>query len=86
MAHAGILYDKYTVIQKLQKRGFSHEQAEGIAEILTDSDTSAVVTKADLEVALAKQSATLIKWVAGTLVAHGVATAGLTVALLQLLR
>ena len=41
------------------------------------------MTKADLEIALAKQSATLIKWVAGTLVAHGVAAAGLTVALLQ---
>ena len=48
MANAGILYDKYTVIQKLQKRGFSHEQAEGIAEILSEGDASQVASKADL--------------------------------------
>jgi hypothetical protein len=41
--------------------------------------------KDDLEVALAKQTVALIKWVAGILVAHGVATAALTVALMQLL-
>jgi hypothetical protein len=45
MAHAGILYDKHAVIQKLQKRGFSHEQAEGIAEVLADPDASALATK-----------------------------------------
>ena len=60
MANAGILYDKYTVIQKLQKRGFSHEQAEGIAEILTSSDTSQLVTKLDLEQALPRQTWGLI--------------------------
>ncbi len=86
MSATGILYDKYTVIQKLQKRGFSHEQAEVVGEVLVEADLSSLATKADLEIALAKQSATLIKWVAGTLVAHGVATAALTVALLQLLR
>lgn len=48
MANAGALYDKYTVIQKLQKRGFSHEQAEGIADVLTGSDVSQLVTKLDL--------------------------------------
>jgi hypothetical protein len=48
MANAGVLYDKYTFIQKLQKRGFSHEQAEGIAEILSEGDASQVANKADL--------------------------------------
>jgi hypothetical protein len=92
MANAGILYDKYTVIQKLQKRGFSHEQAEVVGEVLTEADLSSLATKSDLkdlrhhlELALHRQSVTLIKWVAGTLIAHGVATAALTVALLQLL-
>ena len=40
----------------------------------------------DLELALHRQSVTLIKWVAGTLIAQSVGTAALTVALLQLLR
>ena len=40
MANAASMYDKYTVIQRLRKRGFSHEQAEGIAEVLTNSDGS----------------------------------------------
>ena len=60
MANAGILYDKYAVIQKLQKRGFSHEQAEGIAEVLTGSDVSLLVTKLDLEQALHRQTWGLI--------------------------
>ena len=86
MANAGILYDKYTVIQKLQKRGFSHEQAEVVGEILTESDLSALRQKPTLRARLPKQSASLIKWIAGTLVAHGVTTAALTVSLLQFIR
>jgi hypothetical protein len=50
MAHAGILYDKHAVIQKLQKRGFSHELAEGIAEVLADPDASSIATKLDLQI------------------------------------
>lgn len=50
MATAGTVYDKYSVIKKLQKRGFSHDQAEGIAEILADPDASMLVTKLDLQV------------------------------------
>ena len=34
MAINATIYDKYAVIQKLQKRGFTHEQAEGIADVL----------------------------------------------------
>lgn len=44
------------------------------------------MTTTALDIALAKQSATLIEWVAGTLVAHGAATPALTVALLQYVR
>lgn len=60
MANAAINYDKYAVIQKLQKRGFSHDQAEGIAEVLTDADVSQLVTKLDLEQALHRQTWGLI--------------------------
>ena len=50
MATVGIMYDKYSVIQKLQKRGFTHDQAEGIAEVLADPEASALATKLDLQV------------------------------------
>ena len=45
------VYDKHAVIQKLQKRGFSHDQAEGIAEVLSE-----LATKLDLEKALHRQT------------------------------
>jgi hypothetical protein len=50
MANAATMYDKHAVIQKLQKRGFTHEQAEGIAEVLAEPDASMVATKLDLQV------------------------------------
>jgi hypothetical protein len=49
MANATLTIDKYAVIQKLQKRGFSHDQAEGIAEVLTEVDATQVATKVDLQ-------------------------------------
>jgi hypothetical protein len=78
MANAGILYDKYAVIQKLQKRGFSHEQGEGIADVLTGSDVSQLATKLDLEQALHRQTWGLI----GVIFAQ----AAFIIAVLQLLR
>jgi hypothetical protein len=50
MANATIIYDKYAVIQKLQKRGFTHEQAQGISEVLAEPDASSLATKLDLQV------------------------------------
>ena len=50
MAIAALGFDKYSVIQKLQKRGFSHDQAEAIAEVPTDADASQLATKLDLQV------------------------------------
>jgi hypothetical protein len=82
MANASTIYDKYAVMQKLQKRGFTHEQAEGIAEVLTNSDVSQLVTKSDLEIALANQTISLIKWMTGMLLAQG----ALIVALIELLK
>ena len=77
MANTAIMYDKHSVIQKLQKRGFSHDQAEGIAEVLTDSDVTQLVTKFDLERALHRQTWGLI----GVIFAQG----AFIVAVLQLL-
>lgn len=52
-----------------------------IAEILTDSDTSLLATKNDLEVALAKQTVQLLTWMTGMLLAQ----TALVVTLLQYL-
>ena len=79
MENASILYDKYTVIQKLQKRGFSHEQAEVVGEVLAEADLSSLATKADLKIVLAEQTITMIKWMTGILLAQG----ALIVALIQ---
>jgi len=81
MTNATLIIDKYTVVQKLEKRGFSHAQAEGIAEALSAVDLSEVATKSDLK----DFELRLYKYFGGILVAHGLGTAALTVALLQLL-
>jgi hypothetical protein len=77
MSTANIVYDRYSVIQKLQKRGFTHDQAEAIAEVLTDSDVSHLVTKLDLERALHRQTWGLV----GVIFAQ----AAFVIAVLQLL-
>ena len=82
MANATLIIDRYTVVQKLEKRGFSHAQAEGIAEALSAVDLSEVATRSDLkelELRLYKYFGEVI------LIAHGLGTTALTVALLQLL-
>lgn len=82
---ATTVFDTYKAVSLLQKRGLSKEAAEGITELLKDVTENNLVTKSDLELALQKQSVTLIKWVAGILIGHAVGTSALTVALLQLL-
>jgi hypothetical protein len=54
-------------------------------EVLKDLDTSALVTKADLKDALRDFEVRLYKFLAGVLIAHGIGTAALTVALIELL-
>jgi hypothetical protein len=61
----------------LQKGGFSHEQAETIAEVLSSSDLAQLVTKFDLERALHRQTWGLI----GIIFAQG----AFVIAVLQLL-
>ena len=80
-----LVVDTNGIVKKLEQRGFSRAQAEGITEALKELDTSSLVTKTDLELALSEQSVTIIKWMTGVLIAHGAGTAALTVALLQLL-
>jgi hypothetical protein len=82
MANAAIIHDKYSVIQKLQKRGFSHEHAEGIAEALASVDFSDLATKNDLK----DLELRLYKYFGAILIAHAVGTAALVVALIEVLK
>ena len=77
-----LVVDTNGVVKKLEQRGFSRAQAEGITEALKELDTSKLVTKADLEIALANQTITIIKWMTGMLLAQG----ALIVALLEYLK
>ena len=74
-----LVIDTNGIIKKLEQRGFSRAQAEGITEALKELDTGSLVTKTDLQIALADQTITLIKWMTGVLLAQG----ALIVALIQ---
>jgi hypothetical protein len=81
MANATFIIDTNGIVKKLEQRGFSRTQAEGITEALKELDTSALATKADIK----DLELRLYKYFAGVLIAHGLGTAALTVALMQLL-
>jgi hypothetical protein len=81
-----LVIDTNGIVKKLEQRGFSRTQAEGITEALKELDTTALATKSDLndavktlELATRDQAITIIKWVTGILIAQ----AGLIVALIQ---
>jgi hypothetical protein len=72
--------------RKLDQRGFSRAQAEGITEAQKELDTSTLATKSDVEdavlslqLAMREQAITIITWMTGILVAQG----ALIVALIQ---
>jgi len=77
-----LVIDTNGIVKKLEQRGFSRTQAEGITEALKELDVSSLVTKADLELALATQTTTIITWMFGALLAQG----ALVVALIQYLK
>jgi hypothetical protein len=66
-----LVIDTNGIVKKLEQRGFSRTQAEGITEALKELDISPLATKLDLELALAKQATTIITWTTGILVAQG---------------
>lgn len=78
MANAAFAFDKYSVIQKLQKGGFTHVQAESIADVLANPDASALATKADLQTLAAEVQkqmydlkVSLIQWMVGIQLGYG---------------
>ena len=44
-----LVIDTAGVVKKLEERGFSRTQAEGITEALKELDTSTLATKADIQ-------------------------------------
>jgi predicted DNA-binding transcriptional regulator YafY len=81
-----LVIDTNGIVKKLEQRGFSRTQAEGITEALKELDTSSLATKAALDSAVQKlqlamrdQAITIITWMTGILVAQG----ALIVALIQ---
>jgi hypothetical protein len=66
-----LVTDTNGIVKKLEARGFSRTQAEGITEALKDLDVSTLATRADLELALERQTIALIKWMVGLLLAQG---------------
>jgi hypothetical protein len=83
-----LVIDTNGIVKKLEQRGFSRTQAEGITEALKQLDTT-LVSKSDLDdavktlqVAMRDQAIGMIKWVTGILLAQ----AALIVALVQYLK
>ena len=73
-----LVIDTNGIVKKLEQRGFSRAQAEGITEALKDLDTSALTTKSDLndavqtlELATREQAISIVKWMTGMLLAQG---------------
>jgi len=80
-----LVIDTNGIVKKLEQRGFSRTQAEGVTEALKELDVSMLATKADLQNGLRDFEVRLYKFLAGVLIAHGLSTAALTVTLIELL-
>mgnify|MGYP003393841843 CR=1 FL=1 len=76
------IFDKFTFVQNLEKRGFTRAQAEGIAETVSDIALAQLVSKNDLRDALSQLKIDMLKFMFGAMAAQTV----LIVALIQLLR
>ena len=85
MATNSLIFDTYKAVSSLRERGLSKEAAEGITDLLKDVTENNLVTKTDLREEIRNLELRLYKHLAGILIAHGLGTAALTVALLQLL-
>jgi len=75
---AFVIRDTHKLIAKLQQRGFSAQQAEGITEALKELDATGLATKTDLQ----ELKVDLIKWMVGTQLAYGAIIIGVLVGIL----
>lgn len=82
---ASMTFDTHRFVISLQKSGFSTEQAEGINNALNEAlQTADVATKGDIremeariEAKMEAATASIIKWLAGLMIAQGAAIAAL---------
>jgi hypothetical protein len=72
-----VIRDTQKLVAKLQQRGFSAQQAEGITEALRELDATDLATKNDLQ----ELKVDLIKWMVGTQLAYGAIVVAVLVAL-----
>jgi hypothetical protein len=89
MATATLSINLVTLLNTLEKRGFSKEQAHGVAEAIQQIDTTALATKQDvagIRDEIKDLQIGLYKFLTGVLIAHALGTAALTVSLIQLFR
>ena len=75
---AFVVLDTHRLIGKLQQRGFSAQQAEGIAEALRELDASSWATKSDLQ----ELKIDLVRWMIGTQLAYAAILIGVLASLL----
>lgn len=69
--------DTLAIYERLKRAQLDDAAAKEIAEVLRDAVQSHLVTKGDLEEALARTKAEIVKWVAGMLVAQAAIVATL---------
>lgn len=77
-----LVIDTNGIVKKLEASGFSRAQAEGLTQVINQLDVSSLVTKHDLEIALARQTTKLVIWMSGSLLAQ----AAVIIAILQYLQ
>lgn len=64
-------FDTHRFIRKLRDAGINEQQAEAVAEAIKETqESSDLVTKKDLLIALAELKADLMKWVIGLALAQ----------------
>jgi hypothetical protein len=65
-----ITFDTQDAVIKLKAVGVSQDQADAFIRAIADAQNN-LITKTDLEIALANLKVDLIKWIAGLLLAQG---------------
>ncbi|MBI5607015.1 MAG: DUF1640 domain-containing protein [Deltaproteobacteria bacterium] len=74
---SAILFDTLAYAKKMKEAGFTDKQAETQAEALAEIIGTNLATKQDLKELEARLTASIIKWVAGMLVAQAAVIAAL---------
>ena len=71
---AFVIRDTHKLVAKLQQRGFSAQQAEGITEAIKEIDASSLATKDDVQVVrqeIRDLKVSLIQWMIGIQLGYG---------------